>query len=84
MGRTVSFCFPVFMTISPELISSISRRSGSLIIIISENTGGIFVTPKLKRPLHISPMSLIRKYGHVTDTLRRESANRMQAFIENM
>ena len=24
------------------------------------------------------------RYGHVTDTMRRESANRMQAFIENM
>ena len=24
------------------------------------------------------------KYGHVTETMRRESANRMQAFIENM
>ena len=33
---------------------------------------------------HYSAAFTLDRYGHVTDTMRRESANRMQAFIENM
>ena len=33
---------------------------------------------------HYSAAFTLDRYGHVTDTMRRESANRMQAFIEKM
>ena len=33
---------------------------------------------------HYSAAFTLDRYGHMTDTMRRESANRMQAFIENM
>ena len=42
-------------------MSNINFKSDSLIIIISEKMGGIFVTPKLNLPLLISPIKLMRK-----------------------
>ena len=33
---------------------------------------------------HYSAAFTLDRYGHVTDSMRRESANRMQAFIENL
>ena len=33
---------------------------------------------------HYSAAFTLDRYGHVTETMRRESANRMQAFIEKM
>ena len=33
---------------------------------------------------HYSAAFTLDRYGHVTETMRRESSNRMQAFIENM
>ena len=34
--------------------------------------------------VHYSAAFTLDRYGHVTETMRRESANRMQAFIEKM
>ncbi len=33
---------------------------------------------------HYSAAFTLDRYGHVTPTMRRESANRMQAFISNL
>ena len=49
-----------------------SLRAGDDIKTLQENMG------------HYSAAFTLDRYGHVTDTMRRESANRMQAFIENM
>lgn len=49
-----------------------SLRAGDDIKNLQENMG------------HYSAAFTLDRYGHVTDTMRRESANRMQAFIENM
>ena len=49
-----------------------SLRAGDDIKTLQENMG------------HYSAAFTLDRYGHVTDTMRRESANRMQAFIESM
>ena len=49
-----------------------SIRAGDDIKTLQENMG------------HYSAAFTLDRYGHVTETMRRESANRMQAFIENM
>ena len=49
-----------------------SLRAGDDIKTLQENMG------------HYSAVFTLDRYGHVTETMRRESANRMQAFIENM
>ena len=49
-----------------------SLRAGDDIKTLQENMG------------HYSAAFTLDRYGHVTDTMRRESANRMQAFIENL
>ena len=49
-----------------------SLRAGDDIKTLQENMG------------HYSAAFTLDRYGHMTDTMRRESANRMQAFIENM
>lgn len=49
-----------------------SLRAGDDIKTLQENMG------------HYSAAFTLDRYGHVTDTMRRESANRMQAFIEKM
>ena len=33
---------------------------------------------------HYSAAFTLDRYGHVTETMRQESANRMQAFIQGM
>ena len=49
-----------------------SLRAGDDIKTLQENMG------------HYSAAFTLDRYGHMTDTMRRASANRMQAFIENM
>ena len=49
-----------------------SIRAGDDIKTLQENMG------------HYSAAFTLDRYGHVTETMRRESASRMQAFIENM
>ena len=49
-----------------------SIRAGDDIKTLQENMG------------HYSAAFTLDRYGHVTETMRRESANRMQAFIEKM
>ena len=49
-----------------------SIRAGDDIKTLQENMG------------HYSAAFTLDRYGHVTETMRRESAKRMQAFIENM
>ena len=49
-----------------------SIRAGDDIKTLQENMG------------HFSAAFTLDRYGHVTETMRRESANRMQAFIEKM
>ena len=49
-----------------------SIRAGDDIKTLQENMG------------HYSAAFTLDRYGHVTETMRRESANRMQTFIENM
>ena len=49
-----------------------SLRAGDDIKTLQENMG------------HYSAAFTLDRYGHVTDTMRREAANRMQVFIENM
>ena len=49
-----------------------SIRAGDDIKTLQENMG------------HYSAAFTLDRYGHVTETMRRESSNRMQAFIENM
>ena len=49
-----------------------SIRAGDDIKTLQENMG------------HYSAAFTLDRYGHVTETMRRESANRMQAFIESM
>ncbi len=47
-------------------------RAGNDIKTLQENMG------------HYSAAFTLDRYGHVTETMRRESSNRMQAFIEKM
>lgn len=49
-----------------------SIRAGDDIKTIQENMG------------HYSAAFTLDRYGHVTETMRQESANRMQAFIQGM
>ena len=49
-----------------------SLRAGDDIKTLQENMG------------HYSAAFTLDRYGHVTETMRRESSNRMQAFIEKM
>ena len=49
-----------------------SIRAGDDIKTLQENMG------------HYSAAFTLGRYGHVTETMRRESANRMQAFIKRM
>lgn len=54
-------------------ISTIQRiMAGDDIKTLQENMG------------HYSAAFTLDRYGHVTPTMRRESANRMQAFISNL
>ena len=53
-------------------IDALSIRAGDDIKTIQENMG------------HYSAAFTLDRYGHVTETMRQESANRMQAFIQGM
>ena len=79
-----------FCTVTSQLSpkKKIFKKLGKMPVFLHREVGRIIAGDDIKTLQenmgHYSAAFTLDRYGHVTETMHRESANRMQAFIEKM